>query len=207
MASKNWSIQTRFLHLGLVITVSLQLLTSLIMSEPGEHEGFIGGIAFEIHELLGLTALVIVGAHWIWSIFCQSDGGISHLLPWSKQARQHVIADLNHLRAGDFSKLHKKGGLSGLIHGLGLLAVSVVALTGAFLPMSGEPGLFADAFMEIHEGLASLVWIYWIGHAGVALLHHASGSDVLKHMFSFGRLAKVRKDGGLSSEEHLPISK
>ena len=190
MNIKNWSLQTRFLHLGLVGTVTAQLATSLIMSDPDEKGGGLGHLAFEAHEKLGLTALGIALMHWMWSIFSQADRGLKYLFPWGKDGRQAVMADLKYMRTGRFSKVSKRGGLPGLVHGLGLLAVTATAMVGGvifvLLPESGSPGALAEAFMELHEGLATLVWAYWIGHGGAALIHHFSGDDVLWRMFNLG---------------------
>jgi len=188
MKSNNWSLQTRFLHIGLVLTVTVQLFISLVMTAP-DHTGTpISTLAFDMHQVFGLAALGIVLLHWAWSIFSRADGGLKHLFPVSKQARQQVFAEISDLKSGKFPETGKKGGFVGLIHGLGLLAVTGVAITGGFLfvlfPETGEPGALAESFAELHEGVAALVWAYWIGHAGMALLHHYSGHDVVKKMFS-----------------------
>jgi cytochrome b561 len=188
METKYWSMNTRFLHLGLVATVTAQLFISLVMSAPDERGTMIGKLAYDAHELVGLTALGIVILHWIWSISSQADGGLKRLFPWQKDGRKTVIQDIKFLSKGRFSETSKHGGLSSLVHGLGFLAVTGAAITGAVLfltfPETGKPGALASAVAELHEGIVALVWTYWIAHGGVAILHHLSGSNIVKQMFN-----------------------
>ena len=41
----------------------------------------------------------------------------------------------------------------------------------------GRPALF------VHASVANLMWAYLIGHAGLAVLHHLTGSDIFSRMF------------------------
>jgi len=188
MQQQKWSLPTRILHLGLVLTISAQLFISLIMEEPNETSSGIAHLAFNAHEVIGLVALLIVLSHWVWSVFNQSSEGIKHLFPWKGDALRQVQDDLKAIRHGNFPSTSKHGGLIGLIHGLGLLAVTGIAITGGVLflifPETGEPGWIADAFAETHELFATLVWTYWIGHGGMAILHRVNGHELLRNMFS-----------------------
>ena len=197
MKSQNPSMATRFLHLGMVTTVTFQLLISLVMAEPDHKGGALGKMAFEAHEIVGLTALAIVLLHWVWLMIMQTSqmgGGISHLFPWFGRARHQVVIDISALLKGKLPGGAHRGGLAGLVHGLGLLVVTGIAITGGLLfvlfPESGEPGFLAEGFAEIHEGIALLVWMYWIGHGGVAILHHVCGHQNLINMFIFKREKK-----------------
>lgn len=187
MKTKYWSLNTRLLHFGLVATVSAQLFISLIMSEPDEKGSFIGELAYEAHEIVGLTALGIVALHWIWSAVSRSDGNFKQLFPWRGDAKKQVIDEIKALKTGQLPEANEHGGLAGFIHGLGFLAVTGTAISGAVifftLPETGDPGALTEVAEEIHEFVTSLVWAYWIGHGGVAILHHLSGSEVLKNMF------------------------
>ncbi len=84
----NWSRPTRLLHLGLVVTVTAQLGISLIMAPPDEEQASaLASTAFEAREFLGMTALVIVLIHWLWTVVRQTDGGIALLHHWSGHMR------------------------------------------------------------------------------------------------------------------------
>ena len=189
MKSKNWSLATRFLHVGLVLTVSTQLFISLVMEEPGDKQSMLGGAMFEAHEIVGLTALVIVLIHWGWSVFSQADGGLANLFPWDKEGRQQVNKDIKGLVKLQLPEGGVRGGVPGLVHGLGLLAVTGIALTGGvlflFYPEHGDPGVLIERVEEAHEILATFVWAYWMGHAGIAVLHHLLGHEYVKKMFTF----------------------
>jgi len=208
MKMNNWSLPTRFLHIGLVSTVTAQLFISLVMAEPDHAGNVLSKAAFTAHEYVGLTALGIVLLHWIWSSLSHVDGGLTHLFPVFGTARQQLVAEIKGLMRGKLPKAGKKGGISGLVHGLGLLAVTGIAITGGFLfvlfPETGEPGALAEVFAELHEGLAGLVWAYWLGHGGMALLHHFSGQDLLKKMFSF-RDAKYNNDAFHDQKHELDL--
>ena len=195
MKLQRWSLPTRFLHLGLVATVTFQLLISFVMAEPDHKGGPMARLAFEAHEVIGLSALLIVFLHWVWTFTNQTDGGLRNLFPWFGQERQKLFEEVRAMLRGHFPEGESRGGLVGLIHGLGLLAVTAIAVTGGILfllfPETGEPGVVAEAFAELHEGLASLVWVYWLGHGGIAIVHHAMGHDTVKNMFNFKVAEKV----------------
>lgn len=188
MNNTNWSLHTKFLHLGLVITVTAQLLLSLVMSEPGHKNGILGHYAYEMHEVIGLTALAIVLIHWAWSMLSKQEGGIKRFFPIGAQGRALVVEDIKNIFRRNFSAINEKG-LPSLIQGLGLLAVTAAAMSGFFifltLPETGKPGNVAKGFMEFHEEITTFVWIYWVGHGGAAMLHHFSGSDIVRRMFNF----------------------
>ena len=198
MKPQNWSLATKLLHFGMVLTVSFQLFISLIMVAPDHKGGAFGRLAFEAHEIIGLSALAIVLFHWGWSIRNHLNGGLTHLFPWFGKARDEVIQEVKNAFKGELPTGGNQGGLPGLIHGLGFLAVTGVAVTGGMLfmlfPETGEPGFIAEAFAELHEGIATLVWAYWIGHGGMAFLHHISGHNNLKNMFNFRRTRKSGDD-------------
>ena len=191
MKKSNWSFATRFLHLGLVSTVSIQLFISLVMTSPDHSGGGFGHLAFDVHEIVGMAAVFIVLFHWLATLVFQLDGGIAHLFPITGDARNQVFGDVRNLFKGRLPRMGARGGLPGLVHGLGLMAVTAVATTGAVLffifPESGKPGFITEGFAELHEGLAGLVWAYWFAHGGIALLHAALGHDDVRKMFSLRR--------------------
>ena len=198
MQQKKWSLPTRILHLGLALTVSAQLFISLIMEEPEEGHVGIGQLAFSAHEVIGLMALLIVLLHWAWSYFNAQPEGIKHLFPWDSVARGKILTELKGIFNGNLPAMNKYGGLVGLIHGLGFLAVTGVAITGGVLylifPDVGGAGWVAKVFEEIHESFAVLVWTYWIGHGGMAILHHVNGGEQIANMFKlFPKILPIQK--------------
>lgn len=191
-ATEKWSVQTRWLHLGLALTVSLQLAISLIMEPPDkESASALARTAFEVHEYVGMTALIIVLAHWGWSIASHADGGLGRLFPWTGEGWGHVKSDIALLTKGRLPEGGPRAGLPSFVHGLGLLAVTAMALTGGVLffifPETGKPGDTAELFAETHETISNLVWLYWGGHVALALFHRWAGHDTLRAMFNLKR--------------------
>ncbi|MDA8362591.1 MAG: cytochrome b/b6 domain-containing protein [Gammaproteobacteria bacterium] len=190
--SSDWDRPTRFLHMGLALTVTIQLLVSLWMVPPGSrhpstpltHAGFIA------HEWIGLCALAIVLAHWVWSLLSSGAAGVGHLFPVSRDGRREVVAELRELLSGRMAGGGPRGGLAGLVHGLGLLAVTGIAVTGGvlFVMLSAQDksGAFTRSVGHLHSLISTFVWIYWYGHIGMALLHQLKGDGMVRRMFRLG---------------------
>ncbi|MGA7801942.1 MAG: cytochrome b/b6 domain-containing protein [Gammaproteobacteria bacterium] len=193
METAYYSRPTRFLHFGLALTVTFQLAISLVM-QARAHQGVPPGAfahgAFEAHRFVGLAAVAIVVLHWLWSLRPHMDGGIGHLFPWAGADRARVMTDVRGLLRGRVPDSGPRGGLAGAIHGLGLLAVTAMAVSGTVLfvafPEAGPVPAAAHNAAEVHSAIANLVWAYWFGHVGMALLHHLTGHDTLRRIFSLG---------------------
>jgi cytochrome b561 len=190
MTTAIWSIQTRLLHLGLALTVTLQLAVSLVMEAPDHEDASeVALAAFEAHEFIGMAALLVVALHWLWSLASRADGGLSHLFPWGGAALTQVKIDVSKLFKGQLPEGGPRGGLPGLVHGLGFLAVTAMAISGGILffifPETGEPGKNVEAVAEVHEFIATFVWIYWGAHIALGVLHKRAGHSTILDMFSF----------------------
>jgi cytochrome b561 len=189
MAQDKWSVQTRWLHMGLALTVTLQLAISLIMEPPDEKSASaLARAAFEAHEAVGIAAVIIVLAHWLWSLSSRADGGLVRLFPWGGSAWLEVKSDVSKLMNRQLPDGGARGGLPGLVHGLGFLAVSGMALTGAVLfvlfPETGKPDDAVEFIADIHSFIANFVWAYWGGHVALALLHKKAGHSTVQDMFN-----------------------
>ncbi len=188
MEQLKWNVPTRWLHAGLALTVSLQLLISLVMEPPDKKDATaMARAAFEGHEAVGVTAVVIVLLHWLWSTFDKADGGLAHLFPWRGAAWAEVKADVAGLMNRQLPQGGPRGGLPGLLHGLGFLAVTGMALTGAALfvlfPESGKPDNAVNLIAEVHSFISNFVWVYWGGHVAMAFMHKVAGHANVKDMF------------------------
>lgn len=186
----NWSRMTRVLHWGLALTVTLQLFISLVIRvpKPGVAEQGLAYEFFEAHELIGLTALAFVLLHWIW-LFRASDTDFSTLFPWGREGIKQIVQDVKTLSKRQLLPGGPgAGGLVGLIHGLGFLAVTgMVATGGAIFYLINTHQLtsgLARNIIEVHQTIAGLVWVYWVGHGGMALLHILVGHNTLIEMLS-----------------------
>src|SRR3569623_2298145 len=189
MKSGKWSVQTRLLHIGLAVTASLQRAFSLIMSPPDKETATAcARTAFVAHEVGGMSALAIVLMHWFWSGVGRAEGGRAHLFPWTGAAWARVKGDIGLLIRGRLPDDGPRGGLPGFVHGLGLLAVTGMVITGAVVffiyPDTGMPSDTVEAIAEVHEFIANFVWVYWGGHIALALFHKWAGHYTVKAMFS-----------------------
>lgn len=188
------SALTRVIHLMLLLVVLHQLVGSefIELPFPGDPPGW----AFRAHEYLGLANLAIVGAFWAWTLVRRGETRLVRLLPWfSVAAIRDVIVDL----LGQVGRLARgcapdegSGALASAIHGLGLLAVTAMAVSGGiYFVADGLP--IARTMLHLHKLLANLVWVYLFAHAGLSGLHHLMGSDILSRMFWVGRYRGSRR--------------
>ncbi|MCB1331948.1 MAG: cytochrome b/b6 domain-containing protein [Maritimibacter sp.] len=182
---------TRLAHIGLALAIVTQLATSLVMQAP-EH-GHTSNFAFVVHETSGLAALGFALLFWVAMVARSSGTSLGALFPWGSHKRRaalwadsraHIDA-LKQLRLPDFSATSP---VASAVHGLGLLLMSAMALSGTvyyvFSTGGAEAGGAVGAAMAVHLLLANLVWAYLLGHAGLALLHHLSRQMDLREMWS-----------------------
>ena len=69
------------------------------------------------------------------------------------------------------------------VHGLGLIAVSVMAVTGTMTLLAVLPEAVRTAGLGVHELFSKLVWAYLVGHAGLAVLHEMAGHRLFRQIF------------------------
>ncbi len=187
--SKVWARQTRFLHFGLAATVTFQLLISLVMEAPeaGEKRSVLESTTFEIHEWVGMAALLVVIIHWIWSLRAKDNSNLRFLFPWGKEGFSSMMKDLREIKSLKLPEGGGRGGLPGFVHGLGFLSATGMALTGGILffilPEDGSKNATAELFHDIHGFIANFIWAYWWGHIAAAVIHKKMGHDTVKNMF------------------------
>jgi cytochrome b len=117
------------------------------------------------------------------------ERGLSAFFPlFSPPQRSAFVADLRqHLNALARFKIPPPDGetpLASAVHGLGMLVTTAMAVTGgAIYLMMGEDGSLGTTgklIYELHCLLATLMWAYLVGHAGVAVLHQKAGHRVFQ---------------------------
>lgn len=135
MESNKWDVTTRILHIGLAITVTLQLFDGFFIATPGVY------FYLYLHEAIGIFASVIILIHWMWS---WANGNLATLYPWHNYGLSIVWAESKHLFAGQMPMQGNRIGLSSFVHGLGLLAITGMAISGIiiFFIMPGGHGAF-----------------------------------------------------------------
>lgn len=183
-----WSRPLRLIHLLLAIAVTAQLFIGSFMRSP--HPGRPDTLGFEVHEIVGATILVFIILHWIWS-FTHPNEGLRHLFPWTRAGMRNVLKELwagiRHQRLPSGGLGNNDGGLAGFIHGLGLLAITAMVITGGTFFLSRMAGASHDSLEiieDIHDTFAVIAWIYWGGHLGSTVLHSLLHQPVWRRMFS-----------------------
>ena len=161
---KNWDKSTSLLHFGLALTVTLQLLTSQLMHRHINN-------AFLFHEIFGLCAVAIVFFHWLWN-FSNSGQQFKHLFPWNPTGFKAITEDLKSCLKLQLPNGGPRPGLPGFIHGLGFLAVTGMAASGLIIFILNQLNEYPHWIRDIHSFIANFVWIYWIGHLVMAIIHH-----------------------------------
>jgi cytochrome b561 len=178
---------TRWLHAGIGLAVLIQLITSQIMGPAGKAHIF-----FEIHRFSGISAAALILMHWLWGLSGHVAGGWGQLFPWFSRTRRRKLTDgLKALPAWLLGKSDDAQdrilNLAGAAHGLGLLAVSAMALTGSILFFGLAPDMTGSSLVNsvkhIHMFMANFIWVYVIGHVVMAVIHQLRGERLITRMF------------------------
>jgi len=186
---------TRLMHWAFALLIPLQLLSEEMMKrpKPGRIRDESQIFFFEMHEWVGMLLLVFIVARCAW-VFMGATGGWSRLFPYmTTQGRQGLADEVMYEIPGWFKgKMPAPGQedyIAGAVHGLGLLLVLAMGITGCVMLYGMEEsgqmlGLIHNA-KEIHELLGTLLWIYIFAHVAVTLLHVLLGHPMFSRIFSF----------------------
>jgi cytochrome b561 len=186
---------TRWLHAGIALGVIVQLACSLFMDVPAPGHSLppAGYLLFSVHRWSGITVVALVIMHWLWNLSGHVAGGWGHLFPWFSGARlQRLVSNIKEIPQwlhGEFPDQQEETiPLAGAIHGLGLLVVSAMAFSGAIiffgLGPEGTTSGFVGLVRQGHGYLGNLMWLYFAGHAGIAVLHQVRGDRLISNMFN-----------------------
>ena len=178
------SIATRLLHASILVAVLYQLMGSQFLSRPIPGEA--PELSMVVHQYVGLASMALVLVFWLWTLIRRGETSLGRLLPWLSPTRMRAVRDdiTDQTRQILRGKLpdDADGAMASAIHGLGLLTLTAMAITGtAYFIIEGGAG--ARTMLSAHKLLSNLMWAYLIGHAAMALLHHLLGSDILSRMF------------------------
>jgi cytochrome b561 len=195
---------TRWLHAGIALGVMVQLFSSLFMDVPAPGRPLVetGYRFFAVHRWSGITVVTLVILHWLWGLSGHVAGGWGHLFPWfSRRRLRNLLSDIKDVPKwlqGAFPDQQEETiALAGAIHGLGLLAVSAMALSGTtiFLGMrpDGSMSRLVALVREGHMYMGNVLWVYFLGHVGIAVLHQWRGDRLITNMFNL--LAKKKPPG------------
>lgn len=186
-----WQRGTRWLHGLIAIGIIGQLALSQLMTGPDHLDTAttLQKNTLELHEWLGLATVALMLAHWLWLFLPNSDVHLSKLFPWNKAGRSAVWKDISYLNKNkQLPPLGAHGGLSGMVHGLGFLVASMMALSGLgiylVLDFGGGPeSHFFEPLATVHALFANLMWAYLIAHVLMAAWHEYKGERLISKMF------------------------
>jgi cytochrome b561 len=184
---------TRWLHVGIALGVTVQLGLSLVMEAPDDKDEVLAsGLPLQLfgaHESIGMALLALLALHWLWCLTGHVQDGFGHLFPWfSKQRMGKVMADTHEVIKLKLPDPESSNALAGAVHGLGLLAATGMAASGAViffnLSATGHMTDLGAIFHNMHGAIALLMWCYLIAHVVVAVIHKRMGHTNVKEMFS-----------------------
>lgn len=188
------SVGTRVFHGGLAATIVTQLATSQFMPGPDEATG---AWIFNLHQYSGLVAAALAFGFWITLMLRRKGTSFAALFPWFSGHRLAALASDIKVHLSSLMKLHlpahdPDAALPSAVHGLGLLLITVMAVSGLAYYIILWTGLHSSEpdgmlVMQVHFLFANLVWVYLIAHAGLAFVHHVIGSVSLRTMWSLGK--------------------
>ncbi len=190
LPAANRSILTRVLHALILASVLNQLIGSYFLSRPMPGEA--PELSFVLHEYVGMGSLALVALFWLWTLIRKRETSIGRLVPWfSRSGITSVMKDVGsqfaHLRQGTMAD-DPDSALASAVHGLGLLTLTTMALTGTvYFFITGTHS--AKLVLSVHKLMSNLMWGYLFAHAGLAVLHQLLGSDMISRMFWHRRSA------------------
>ena len=165
------------------LLVTTQIVIGLVMDRHTP-------LLVQTHFYLGLTIAALVLWHWIW-ILAREPALLHHLFPWSPRRLAGAVADVRSALKGQLPHSGPSGSsLVGLVHGLGLLALTAVAAFGTcifvLLRLHMGHSELAETIEDFHVTFAWILIVYWGGHVLLATVHEARGDHVIARMFRLG---------------------
>ncbi len=185
-----YNLLTRWLHFGLASSITLTLFLSLVMLQGEQHPVPLPVVAFNLHKIIGLNAMVLILLYLLWSSKHLAKS-LTDLFPWFSIKKLKILfAELTRWRS-----LTDKPQLAAAVQGSGILVALLTSATGTWLILGMiEPGLlmgWQDQIINSHTVLARVMWIYLGVHVSMAMLHALHGH--LWFFRIFGLLQRVAR--------------
>jgi cytochrome b561 len=182
----------RILHLCIMITIMLQLISEQLMQvpQPGQSVSATGALFFGFHQFIGFVALITVLVYLI--VVMEKYEDRVRLFPWlASSGRSDLWLEIKRdvpgwfrgkLRSPDEANL-----IAGTVHGMGISLALLLGITGSIIYLEIKPdGGMSPALKLIrqcHEIMGVAMWFFTIGHAAMALIHQLRGHGILQAMF------------------------
>lgn len=165
----------------------------MIIPEPGKVV-VLGTRIFYIHIWFSGWVVFVLAA--VYAMLMTDDpDGLGMLVPWFSAKRRKaffkaVRVEIPGMFRGRLAPLEPKSPLAGGIHGLSIMALLGLGLTGSYVQLGvrSDGSMAADMllFLEIHQWFAVFVWIFLAGHIFMVIYHLAVGHEGIREMFSSG---------------------
>ena len=185
---------TRRIHAGFAFFIVMALLLSLVMRAPKPDKVItaLEAQSFQLHRMVGGVVFILLLIQWGWALSGHLPNGIGHLFPWtSKDRLKQVVEDMQPLLRLKIRDLPQNSALAGAVHGLGLIVATLMASTGLvlFFGISPDGRMTPPVHLikELHEFMATFIWIYLVGHVSMGVLHQYIGHHTLSEMFNLTR--------------------
>ncbi len=187
---------TRILHFGIVTCILMQLLGEQIIGlpEPGHVRQASDALLVGIHEGIGALSLVLVCTYLV--VTLDEAPGRAKLFPWmDANSRARLWEEIRHDVPGWLRGIipgPEAGSLmAGTVHGAGIVLALILGLSGSllFIGMGPHGEITPDIRLvwQGHSLMASLMWIFVIGHGGMAIVHEIRGHAIVRAMFRLGK--------------------
>lgn len=181
--TSTFSPALRRLHLSVAILVTVELVIGLVMSPRRTPQLFLA------HQLIGLAIAALVLLHWLWLARSERQQ-FANLFPYRGAGLRMVLLELAQIPRGRMPASGPRPGLAGLIHGLGLLALTAVAGFGTAIYVLIRVGAVrsnaGETLETLHTVFAWVLIVYWVGHVLLALVHEARGDHVIARILRLG---------------------
>jgi len=157
------------------------------MHQPGHKEDVFGTWLMATHRSVGIFIVLIVLANLLWAVVPRGNprkrqlAVLVSVLHWSEALA--IAKRLPLMLMGKRPMPEPGNALSLIVEMLGMLTMTAMALSGGIVwDMWAGPGSKvsgqAELWMELHSGIAVLLYLYLAGHVSMALLHFRSGDLV-----------------------------
>jgi cytochrome b561 len=193
-AESAYSRPVRLLHAFLAISITIQLISSLVMGHPNPRRPMTpdGAFYFHWHEWIGLAALAVLIVGWIYRVTQWKRESQARLFPWvTRQGLRDLTREIKSFVTLRWNRIPDYGALAGTVHGAGLLLATAMALTGGaiYLALGAQDAATpqAEAMMNVHQSMGVFMWIYLCGHSLMALWRHYTAKATLRRIFTIGQ--------------------
>lgn len=167
---KNFPLPFGIAHWGISLFVVGSAISSLFV-----HPNHPTSLSVRIHVWIGYgTSLFLICQAALLSLkryhFVRS-----HVFPYHLEGWKGIMADLKLLLKRRLPPTGARGGLSGLVEGLGLILITLMAITGLTFHFAtlydGQTLPIMTTTRVIHNFFSGFVWAFVIGHGGMAVIH------------------------------------